>query len=200
MSHYQSAQDEVVFVGRLFSVRRQKVRHSDGSESLYEIVDHPDAAAVVAIREESAKDQPQQGTTSLVALVRQSRPAIGKDTLELPAGIVQSQEIGHPEKTAARELEEETGWRAGSWQFLTAQYPSAGFSNEAIWIYLATDLEEIQGAVPDPQEILELEWVTLRQALAYCRDGSIVDGKTIAGLYLARDALALDRVHRDDGE
>jgi ADP-ribose pyrophosphatase len=192
MSHYQSSRDEVVFVGSLFSVRRQAVRHADGSESLYDIVDHPNAAAVVALRRESARDESseEQGTNLLVALVSQSRPAIGKDTLELPAGIVRSQEIGHPQITAARELEEETGWRAGSWRLLTQQYPSPGFSNEAIWIYLATELEEIPGAVPDPQEILGLEWVPLRQSLAYCRDGKIVDGKTIIGLYLASDALA----------
>lgn len=192
MSNNPSSQDEVVFVGSLFSVRRQAVRHADGSESLYDIVDHPDAAAVVAIREESARDESEeQGTTWLVALVRQYRPAIGTDTLELPAGIVHSQEIGHPEITAARELKEETGWRAGGWQLLTRQYPSAGFSNEAIWIYLATELQEIQGAVPDPHEILGLEWVPLHQAVAYCRDGEIVDGKTIIGLYLASDARAM---------
>jgi ADP-ribose pyrophosphatase len=126
----------------------------------------------------------------LVALVRQSRPAIGKDTLEIPAGIVHSQEIGYPEGTAARELEEETGWRAGTWQLLTRQYPSAGYSNESIWIYLATDLEEIHGAIPDPHEILGLEWIPLTQALAYCRSAVIVDGKTIIGLYLASDVLA----------
>src|SRR5215831_11242958 len=140
MSHYQSSQDEVVFVGSLFSVRRRAVRHADGSESLYDIVDHADAAAVVAIRGENVRDDSseERGTNLLVALVRQFRPAIGKDTLELPAGIVRGQEIGHPEITAARELEEETGWRAGNWRLLTQQYPSPGFSNEAIWIYLAT--------------------------------------------------------------
>jgi ADP-ribose pyrophosphatase len=191
MSHYQSSQDEVVFVGSLFSVRRQVVRRADGSESLYDIVDHPDAAAVVAIRGESTGDESEElGANLLVALVRQPRPAIGKDTLELPAGIVRSEEIGHPEITAARELEEETGWRAGRWQLLTQQYPSPGFTNEAIWIYLASALEEIHGAVPDPHEILGLEWVPLRQALAYCRDGEVLDGKTIIGLYMALDALA----------
>ena len=77
MSHHQSSQDEVVFVGSLFSVRRQAVRHADGSESLYDIVDHPDAAAVVAIREESTGDESSEetGANLLVALVRQSRPA-----------------------------------------------------------------------------------------------------------------------------
>lgn len=190
MNHSEASHSEMLFEGRLFSVKRQLVRHADGSESLYEIVNHPDAAAVVAMREHGG---PDHDLTLLVALVRQSRPAIAKETLELPAGIVQGHEIGQPEQTASRELQEETGWRAAKWRLLARQYPSAGFSTEAIWIYLATDLEKIEGAVPDPQEILGLEWMPIGQALALCRDGTIDDGKTIAGLYLASDVLAVDR-------
>jgi ADP-ribose pyrophosphatase len=189
MSNPQNSQQrgEMVFSGKLFSVRKQPVRHSDGSESLYEIVDHPDAAAIVAIREHS---EPDQGTTLLVALVRQQRPAIGKETLELPAGIVDAHETGHPEQTAVRELKEEIGCAAAIWRLLTRQYPSAGFSTEAIYIYLATGLQEISGAMPDPHEIANVKWLPISQALALCRDGTIDDGKTIAGLYLACDVLA----------
>jgi ADP-ribose pyrophosphatase len=196
MSQSQSSHSEVVFEGRLFSVRREPVYHSDGSVSLYEIVDHPDAAAVVALREpaEVTSVAPGNGPgTWLVALVRQERPAIGKETLELPAGLVQPDEVGHAERTAARELQEETGWKASKWQLLTRQYPSAGFSTEAIWIYLATDLEEAAGVVPDPHEVLGLDWLPLSQALTLCRNGAIDDGKTLVGLFLAADALGVGR-------
>jgi ADP-ribose pyrophosphatase len=195
MSQSQSSQSEVVFEGRLFSVRREPVHHADGSVSLYEIVDHPDAAAVVALREPFGATSDAPGDTTLarmVALVRQVRPAIGKETLELPAGLVKPDEIDHPERTAARELQEETGWQAGKWQLLTRQYPSAGFSTEAIWIYLATDLEEVSGSVPDPHEVLGLDWLPISQALALCRDGTIDDGKTLAGLFLAAYAIGMD--------
>ena len=187
MSQFPDSRDEMVFEGKLFSVRREPVRHADGSESLYEIVDHPDAAAAVALREDGGIDEQY-----MVALVRQYRPAIGRETLEIPAGILLSREIGAPEQTAARELEEETGWRAGTWRLLARAYPSVGFSTESVWIYLATELEEIQGAVPDPHEILELKWVSISQALAYCRDGTIDDGKTITGLYMAAEVLSRD--------
>ncbi len=199
MSQSQSSHSEVVFEGRLFSVRREPIHHADGSVSLYEIVDHPDAAAAVALREpeDAIPDIPDTpgnaAGTRLVALVRQVRPAIGKETLELPAGLVQPHEVDHPEHTAARELQEETGWKAGKWQLLTRQYPSAGFSTEAIWIYLATDLEEVAGAIPDPHEVLGLDWLPLSQALALCRDGTIDDGKTLAGLFLAADVLGVGR-------
>lgn len=196
MSQSQSSQSEVVFSGRLFSVRREPVHHADGSESLYEIVDHPDAAAVVALREAAYAVTPETSGNAagrwLVALVRQVRPAIGKETLELPAGIVQPDEVAHPERTAGRELQEETGWKANKWQLLTRQYPSAGFCTEAIWIYLATGLEEVAGAVPDPHELLGLDWLPLSQALALCRDGAIDDGKTLVGLFLAAAALGVD--------
>jgi ADP-ribose pyrophosphatase len=196
MSQSQSSQGEVVYQGRLFSVRREPVHHADGSASLYEIVDHPDAAAVVALREpaNATSEAPAYAAgTRLVVLVRQVRPAIGKETLELPAGIVQPDEVGHPERTAARELQEETGWKANKWQLLTRQFPSAGFCTEAIWIYLATGLDEVPGATPDPHEVLGLEWLPLSQALALCRDGTIDDGKTLAGLFLAAAALEVSR-------
>ena len=196
MSQSQSSQSEVVFEGRLFSVRREPVHHSDGSVSLYEIADHPDAAAVVALQEPLSATPEASGNdagTRLVALVRQIRPAIGKETLEIPAGLMLPDEVDHPQRAAARELREETGWKAGKWQLLTRQYPSPGFCTEAIWIYLATDLEEIVGAVPDPHEVVGLDWLPLSQALALCRDGTIDDGKTLAGLFLAAAALGVGR-------
>jgi ADP-ribose pyrophosphatase len=195
MNQSEGPRGEVVFAGKLLTVRREPVHHADGSVSLYEIVDHPDAVAIVALRQEERTDpgeSSRSGSTWLVALVRQMRPAIGKETLELPAGLVEDDETDQPERTAARELEEETGWRAGKWQFLTRQYPSPGFSTEAISIYLARELQPIVGASLDTHEIIGLEWLPLRRAIELCRDGSIDDGKTLAGLYLAADSLRID--------
>ena len=91
MNQSEGARGEVVFAGKLLTVRREPVHHADGSVSLYEIVDHPDAIAVVALRQAESRDRgesSQPDSTWLVALVRQLRPAIGKETLELPAGLV----------------------------------------------------------------------------------------------------------------
>ena len=195
MNQSEGSRGEVVFAGKLLTVRREPVHHADGSVSLYEIVDHPDAVAVVALRPEESTDRGESSRpdpTWLVALVRQMRPAIGKETLELPAGLVEEDESDQPERTAARELEEETGWRAGKWRFLTRQYPSPGFSTEAISIYLARELQPIAGASLDTHEIIGLEWLPLSRAIELCRDGSIDDGKTLAGLCLAADSLRID--------
>lgn len=175
--------ERVVFTGRLITVRVRPVTSPDGVTRDYELVSHPDAAAVVAIRDTEEGER-------FVALVRQDRPAIGKATWEIPAGLVANADGGDPRRTAERELREETGLRAGTLRFLHKHYPSPGFMNEAISIYLATNLEEVVGATPDPHEIAELSWRPFGEAMQMCRRGEIEDGKTVIGLWLARDALA----------
>lgn len=184
----QQLEPRDIYDGRLIHVRLQPVRHRDGGVTRYEIVDHPDAAAIVAVRY-------TEGTGGhgepLVALVRQQRPAIGKDTWEIPAGLVNDDERGDVQRTAARELREETGYAGGTFVFLNRHYTSPGFTNESISVYLATDLQQVPGeAGPDPHEIDQLDWKPLGEAIAMCRRGEIEDGKTVIGLLLARDTLA----------
>jgi 8-oxo-dGTP pyrophosphatase MutT (NUDIX family) len=102
------SQSQEVFHGNLLAVRVETIASPSGAQR-YEIVEHPDAVAIVALRDDPAGNEPQ------VALVRQSRPAIGRETWELPAGLVRVEERGEPQRTAVRELREETGcvafWR-----------------------------------------------------------------------------------------
>ena len=184
----EQLQPRDIYSGKLIRVRTQPVRHADGTVSNYEIVDHPDAAAIVAVRY-------SEGTGGrgepLVALVRQHRPAIGKDTWEIPAGLLNDDERDDPQRAAARELREETGYVASTFAFLNRHYPSPGFMNEAISVYLATDLQPApDGGAPDPHEIDQLDWKSLGEAIAMCHSGAIEDGKTVIGLLLARDMLA----------
>ena len=178
-------QGEVVYRGRLITVRKQPVPQPDGTTALYDIVDHPDAVGIVAVRTDLGDGE------QYVALVRQPRPAINKDTWEIPAGLVDAGEEDDPLKTAERELREETGFDGGKFVFLHKHYPSPGFMNEAIYVYLATELKTAPGEpAPDPNEIEALEWKPLAEAMAMCRRGEIEDGKTVIGLWLARDELA----------
>jgi 8-oxo-dGTP pyrophosphatase MutT (NUDIX family) len=184
----ETPEAEIIYRGRLITVRRQPVIHADGRVSAYELVDHPDAVGIVAVRMERT---PGGDVTPLVALVRQARPAIGQETWEIPAGLVDPGEEANPQATAERELREETGYVAGRFVLLHRHYPSPGFMNEAISVYLATDLRHAPGApAPDPHEIGALDWKPLDEAMAMCLRGEIVDGKTVIGLWLARDALA----------
>jgi ADP-ribose pyrophosphatase len=148
-------------------------------------VGHPGAVAIVAL-----DDQDQ------VLLVRQWRPAAGKALLELPAGtldVATDGTVEDPERAARRELEEETGYRAGSWQHLTSFWTAPGFATELMHVYLATDLspahEDRLG--PEEDERLALEAKPWREAVELATNGGISDAKSIVGL------LWLDRTRAE---
>jgi ADP-ribose pyrophosphatase len=181
MSDQSASHDErEVFHGDLLTVRVQTVTSPSGAPQRYEIVEHPDAVAIVALRVDPRA--PEAG--SQVALVRQSRPAVARETWELPAGLVRPDERGAPQRAAERELREETGAVARTWRQLTREYPSPGFSTEAITIFLATEVEVVGPMGADP-DILGVQWLPLSQALERVRTGEIEDGKTLLGLTLA---------------
>lgn len=183
-----SAASEEIYRGKVITLRVETVPEPIGGTRRFEIVDHAEAVAIVALREGTAGGEPE------VALVRQRRPAVGRDVWEIPAGLLDANDGGVPERAASRELAEEVGYRATIWRLLTRELTSPGFTTERISIFLATGLHAVLGAeagVPaDPTEIDAVRWVPLGEALAMCRTREIEDGKTIAGLFLAREALA----------
>jgi ADP-ribose pyrophosphatase len=185
-------QSQEVFHGDLLTVRVETIPSPAGAPQRYEIVDHPDAVAIVALRDDSTGSEPQ------VALVRQSRPAIGRETWELPAGLVRAEERMEPQRAAARELREETGCVAQTWRQLAREYPSPGFSTEAITIFLATDLVADSSSAQDP-DILSVEWLPFGQALYRARSGQIEDGKTLLGLTLAASATSASATNARGG-
>ena len=155
---------EDVWEGRIAKVRVERFRYDDGEEAEREIVSHPGAVAVVAHDGER------------LYLVRQPREAVGEPALlELPAGKL---EDGDPLETAKRELAEEIGKAAGSWELLTRFYSSPGFASEEVHVYLATDLEDVQ-ADADENERIELVVEPLERldkVIAECRDAKSLIG------------------------
>jgi ADP-ribose pyrophosphatase len=127
-----------------------------------------------------------------VLMVRQWRVAAGQALLEIPAGTLDvgdDESIEDPDLAARRELEEETGMRAGSWRLLARFYTAPGFTSELMHLYLATDLRLADGhrLGPDEDELLLLERLPWRDALAAAERGDIVDAKSlVALLWLAR--------------
>jgi ADP-ribose diphosphatase len=128
-----------------------------------------------------------------VILEKQFRPPVGRDVIELPAGLVESRET--METAAKRELIEETGWSAGKLEFLAEGPISTGASTEALRAYLCTNLEFVGKNGGDDNEIIEVIEVPINDVQDYLRDaqkkGLLVDLKVFGLVELARRALKL---------
>ncbi len=128
-----------------------------------------------------------------VILERQFRPPVGRDVIELPAGLVESDET--MEVAAKRELIEETGWSAGKLEFLAEGPISTGASTEALRAYLCTDLKRVGKNGGDDNEIIEVIEVPLQSAQEYLQDrqkqGLLVDLKVFGLVELARKKLGM---------
>lgn len=162
---------ERVWEGRIFSVELLEVELSDGSRDGRELVRHHGGAGVVAVRDGS------------VCLVRQYRVALGRMTLEIPAGKVDPSEPR--DVCAARELTEETGLVAERLELLTESYGAPGFTDEHTSVYFAHGLTQGE-ASPDEGEFLNVVWVPVDDALEAIRAGLIDDAKTVSGILAAK--------------
>ncbi|WP_159941050.1 MULTISPECIES: NUDIX domain-containing protein [unclassified Nocardiopsis] len=146
-------------------------------------MDHPGAAAALALDEGGR-----------VLLQRQYRHATRHAMWELPAGMIDVAGEG-PLPTAQRELLEEAGLRARLWHELADFFPSPGFSNERIHVYLARDLTVVPEAeidfVREHEEFgLVAEWIPLGQAVGLAMSGALHNGATLIGLLAAQAAAA----------
>jgi ADP-ribose pyrophosphatase len=135
---------------------------------------HPGAVGVLAFT------APQK-----ILLVKQYRFPVRQFTYEIPAGKLSLHE--KPLACVNRELEEETGYRAGKVKKLLSYWPTAAFSTEVIHLYVATQLVPTQ-MHPDEDEFIELVSVTPRQIEHWMRTGKIRDSKTLIA-YLAWKGL-----------
>jgi ADP-ribose pyrophosphatase len=161
---------QVVFRGRKIQVAVETETAADGQMITRDVVIHPGAVAILPLVD-----------AGHVCLLRNRRPIVGETLLEIPAGTLEPNEP--PEQAAVRELAEETGYRAGRWRRLAAFFPSPGVLSERTHLFLAEDLTPGE-MHPERDEDLKPEVVSWAQALAWARDGTIRDAKTLVALLL----------------
>ena len=158
--------------GRIVKLSLEEVRLPNGNTVTLELIRHPGAAAVLPVDHDGN-----------AILVRQYRHATGSWLLEIPAG-----KLDHPgespEDCALREVEEETGYRAGRLVPLGWIWTTPGFTDEKIWLYLALELTPTRSDL-QPDEVLTVEKVPLAEAVRRAVAGEIVDGKSVCALVRA---------------
>ena len=166
-----------IYHGHIVTLALHDVRLPDGSSATLELVEHAEAAAVVAL------DEARQ-----VLLVRQYRIGADRVLYEIPAGVL---EVGEaPDACAVRELREEVGFRPGRLEPLGGFYPAPGYTTEFIHIFLAGDLIAAPLA-KDEGEFIDVVRVPLLEALAMVDRQEIIDGKSIIGLLKSVRRLGL---------
>jgi 8-oxo-dGDP phosphatase len=172
---FETVSSETIYVGKIFALRADEVRMPGGNTARREVVEHFGAVAVVALDE-----------SNNVAMVYQYRHPVGRRLWELPAGLL---DMGDepPERSAARELEEEAGLRARDWGVLIDVVSAAGFSDECVRVYLATGITQIdRPEAHDEEADLKLEWIPLADAVELVLSGEIVNSLAVAGILAAR--------------
>ncbi|HID30184.1 MAG TPA: NUDIX hydrolase [Desulfobacterales bacterium] len=159
-----------LYNGKIFNVVLEEVTLPNGAFKNREIVRHPGAAAMVPLLDDGK-----------VVLIRQYRHAVAEFLWEIPAGTLESDEA--PIDCARRELVEETGYEASSFDMLAEILPAPGYTDEHIHIFLATGLKSVGQKLED-DEVLEVQTTSFETALEMITKREIRDAKTITGLLL----------------
>lgn len=172
---YELIEQERIYKGKILALSLSRFRTGHGKEAAIEVVHHNGGAAALPLFEDGA-----------LAFVRQWRYPLSRYSLEIPAGRI---EPGHtPEETAARELEEELGYRASNLRKLSEINVAPGYCEERVFIYLATGLVESAQNLDDDEEI-EVVRLRLDEALSLVEAGEIDDAKSVVALLRAAPLL-----------
>lgn len=167
----KTLKSEKIYEGTIINLRRDKVTVQGGT-SYREIIEHNGGAVIAALTEDKK-----------LVMVRQYRKPADKVMLEVPAGKIDPGEM--PLEAAVRELKEETGYTASKVEFLTEFYPSVGYSEERLYLYLCTGLTPGETCF-DENEAIEIEEIDLDRLFKMAMSGELDDAKTIIAILMVK--------------
>ena len=161
-----------IYNGKIFKIKQDLVELPDGSTTTRDLLIHNGGVGVIAVNSEGK-----------IPMVRQFRKGIEQVSLEIPAGKLELGE--NPETCGIRELQEETGYIAKKFEYLTKFSPTPAYCSEIIYIYKAEDLEFV-GQNLDENEYLNVEFYTPDELVEMVKSGEIIDAKTMIAILMLK--------------
>ena len=174
--NYRILKSEIIHSGKVFNTKVDQIEYNSGNKSVREVAEHPGGAVIVPVTGEGK-----------IIMITQHRYPVDKTLLELPAGKLDRNE--NPFHCAVRELEEETGYKSDNVKEIGTIYTTPGYSTEKLWIYLAKDLKPGNYNREEGEFGMKVFEYTLKEIEEKIINGEIVDGKTICGIYLAKNSI-----------
>jgi 8-oxo-dGDP phosphatase len=171
---FETASSETLYTGKIFALRSDRVRMPGGTTAVREVVENYGAVAIAALDDDNN-----------IAMVYQYRHTFGRRLWELPAGLLDV--AGEPPQlSAVRELQEEVGLRADTWQVLVDLNTAPGFSDESVRVYLATGLTEVgRPEAHDEEADMTMRSVPIDEAARLVFRGEVVNSIAVAGILAA---------------
>jgi ADP-ribose diphosphatase len=174
--NFKVKKSEILFRGKVFDLKVDEIEYDSGNKGIREVAVHPGGAVVVPVKDDGK-----------IIMVNQFRYPFQKNILELPAGKLDKNE--DPYNCAVRELEEETGYKAGKVEKLGSIYTTPGFCTEILHIYLARELIPGDHNREEGEHGMEVHEFTFNEIEEKIRNNEIVDAKSICGFHLAKQGL-----------
>jgi len=159
---------EMIYQGRVFGLRRDEVVEPSGVRTTREVITHPGSVVVLPVLPDGK-----------IVMIRQYRHATRQYLWELVAGRKEPEET--PKQGAARELLEETGYRAKRFKIFLDVFPTPGFLEERMYLLLAEGLTAGE-AQPEEDEKIEVRPFKLKELKQMIKSGRLRDAKSIAGI------------------
>ena len=174
--NFKVTKSNILFSGKVFDLKVDEIKYLSGNAGIREVAVHPGGAVAVPVKDNGK-----------IILVKQFRYPLQKILLELPAGKLNKGE--DPMVCAVRELEEETGFKAGKVEKLGAICTTPGFCTEILHIFLAGKLVPGNHNREEGEYCMEILEFTLDEIEQKIKSGEIIDAKTICGIHLAAGFL-----------